>query len=198
MQERRITPAPHLYGVCREQSPSKTVVAICYRFRVAHAALELGMNPAPLFRRDLRRLRKQLKALPSDELLWKGVPGITNPIGNLVLHLEGNLREYIGHQLGQCVYNRQREAEFTATSISKEELIVRVDELLVLIPAIVAVLSVEQMNRPYPEDVLGTPLCVGEFLIHLYGHLNWHLGQIDYLRRALTGEGAIPAIGLDK
>jgi len=26
----------------------------------------------------------------------------------------------------------------------------------------------------------------GEFLIHLYGHLNWHLGQMDYLRGLLT------------
>lgn len=142
------------------------------------------------------RLRKQLEALPSDELLWKGVPGIANPIGNLVLHLEGNLREYVGRQLGQRVYHRQRNAEFTATSIAREELISRMDELLVLIPSIVAELSAEQMNQTYPENVLGTPLPIGEFLIHLYGHLNWHLGQVDYLRRVLTGKGAILAIGL--
>lgn len=154
------------------------------------------MNPAPLFRRDLMRLKKQLEALPTDELLWKSLPGIANPIGNLVLHVEGNLREYVGRQLGQCVYNRQRNVEFTATSIVTKELIGRLDELVVLIPSIVAELSVEHMEQPYPENVLGTPLSVGEFLIHLYGHLNWHLGQIDYLRRVLTGEGAVLAIGL--
>jgi hypothetical protein len=32
---------------------------------------------------------------------------------------------------------------------------------------------------------------VQQFLIHLYGHLNWHLGQIDSARRVLTGGGDI-------
>lgn len=32
--------------------------------------------------------------------------------------------------------------------------------------------------------------------MHLHGHLNYHLGQIDYLRRVLTGEGAIQLASL--
>lgn len=36
----------------------------------------------------------------------------------------------------------------------------------------------------------------GNLLIHLSGHLNYHLGQIDYLRRVSTGSGAIPLAGL--
>jgi uncharacterized damage-inducible protein DinB len=39
--------------------------------------------------------------------------------------------------------------------------------------------------------VLGEPLTNRQFVTHLYGHLNYHLGQIDYLRRVLTGEGAL-------
>ena len=31
-----------------------------------------------------------------------------------------------------------------------------------------------------------------QFVVHLYGHFNYHLGQIDYLRRTLTGQGALP------
>jgi len=41
----------------------------------------------------------------------------------------------------------------------------------------------------YPEVVLGAATSTQEFLIHLYGHLNWHLGQIDYLRRILFTDG---------
>ena len=35
-----------------------------------------------------------------------------------------------------------------------------------------------------------------QFLIHLNGHLNYHLGQVDYLRRITTGKGAIELAGL--
>jgi hypothetical protein len=52
------------------------------------------------------------------------------------------------------------------------------------------------MQMEYPEGVLEKPLSTQEFLIHLYGHLNWHLGQVDYLRRALLGNGAIERAGL--
>ena len=35
-----------------------------------------------------------------------------------------------------------------------------------------------------------------QWLIHLYGHLNYHLGQVDYLRRFATGNGAIDLAAL--
>ena len=46
----------------------------------------------------------------------------------------------------------------------------------------------------FPENVLGEPLTNRQFVIHLYGHLNYHLGQIDYLRRVLTGEWPINVV----
>jgi hypothetical protein len=42
------------------------------------------------------------------------------------------------------------------------------------------------MEREYPEVVLEAQMTTREFLIHLHGHLNWHLGQVDYLRRILN------------
>jgi hypothetical protein len=41
--------------------------------------------------------------------------------------------------------------------------------------------------------VLGEPLTNRQFVIHLFGHLGYHLGQVDYIRRVLTGEGALPS-----
>jgi uncharacterized damage-inducible protein DinB len=57
-------------------------------------------------------------------------------------------------------------------------------------------LSSAALDAPYPEQVLGVPLTTRQFLIHLLGHLNYHLGQIDYLRRITTGTGAIVLAGL--
>jgi hypothetical protein len=120
---------------------------------------------------------------------------VTNSAGNLLLHLEGNLREYIGRQLGEISYSRNRPLEFSASGISRSELSSRVMDLAERIPAVIVGLSSEQMARQYPEVVLAGPLSTSEFLIHLYGHLNWHLGQVDYLRRILTGERALAEAG---
>jgi hypothetical protein len=144
---------------------------------------------ASLFRRDLTRLGQEIAAFPSDDALWQVLPGVTNPAGNLALHLEGNLREYVGRQLGNRPYSRNRPLEFSAKGISREGLGTRISELQRTIPAVVEALSAEQMESEYPETVLDAAMPTGQFLMHLYGHLNWHLGQINYLRRLVTGDG---------
>lgn len=151
---------------------------------------------AALYSRDLSRLIRQIEAFPNDEALWQTLPGITNTAGNLALHLEGNLREYIGRQLGHMAYSRNRPTEFAAKGLGREELVNRIEDLRRSIQSVIASLSAETMEAQYPEVVLEKPLSTNAFLIHLYGHLNWHLGQIDSLRRALTGAGAIKAAGL--
>jgi hypothetical protein len=144
---------------------------------------------AALFNRDLARLSQQIEAFPTDEALWQTLPGVTNSAGNLALHIEGNLREFVGRQLGNLPYERKRELEFSSKGKSRDELSARLAELRRSIPAIIEELSAEQMEMEYPEVVLGAATSTQEFLIHLYGHLNWHLGQIDYLRRILLKDG---------
>jgi hypothetical protein len=161
------------------------------------ASLNLtSIHLADLFRRDLSRWIQQIEAFPSDEMLWRTPPGIANSAGNLVLHIEGNLREYIGRQLGELGYNRNRPLEFTAKGNQREDLVGRLEEVRLLIPPVIASLSWEGMEKEYPEVVLGKALSTHAFLIHLYGHLNWHLGQVDHLRRTLSGDGAIQRAGL--
>jgi len=51
------------------------------------------------------------------------------------------------------------------------------------------------LAKPFPLPVAGVTLATGEFMIHLAAHFTWHLGQIDYHRRLLTGQaGAIRAV----
>jgi hypothetical protein len=59
------------------------------------------------------------------------------------------------------------------------------------LPTAVAALTPQQLESEFPKQVWGRPIITGQFLIHLYGHLNYHLGQIGYLRRMLTGASAI-------
>ena len=148
--------------------------------------MSFAKDLASLFNRDLSKMVEQLGAFPSDEALWKTPPGITNSAGTLTLHIDGNLRHYVGRQLGGVGYTRDRPAEFSARGVSKNELIARISELCELVPSIVARLSEAQIEAIYPEEVFGVPIRTGEFLLHLYGHLNWHRGQLDYVGRLVA------------
>lgn len=151
----------------------------------------LSMELAELFRRDLTRLIQELSAFPDQSTLWIRVEGVTNSAGNLALHLEGNLCEYIGRQLGNAPYVRQRDQEFTTSGRSIEELISRMEDVRELVVRVVSDLGVTELDAVYPENVLGDPLSTRQFLIHLLTHLNYHLGQVDYLRRVTTQGAAI-------
>jgi hypothetical protein len=145
---------------------------------------------AALYRRDLARLVRQHDAF-SDADLWRVLPGVTNAAGNLMLHLNGNLREYIGRQIGDVAYTRDRPREFAARDVPRAEMTAALAELATLIPDVLAAAPVARWDDTFPENVLGEPLTNRHFVVHLYGHLGYHLGQIDYLRRVLTGQGAL-------
>lgn len=156
----------------------------------------LASELAALFARDITRLIQELQAFPDTATLWKTLPGVTNSTGNLALHLEGNLREYIGRQLGKVDYTRDRTAEFGRKDVAQAELIARLEAVGNLVPPIIAALPASAMDAIYPEQMFGGPISTRQFLIHLLGHLSYHLGQIDYLRRVLTGDSAIKLASL--
>lgn len=155
-----------------------------------------AMEVSALFARDLERLIQELEAFPDTESVWTTAPGVTNSAGTLALHLEGNLREYIGRQLGHIVYTRQRPLEFSTRGVERLELIARIRAVKDTIPGVVAGLSLAECDATYPEPITGTPISTRQFLVHLQGHLNYHLGQVDYLRRFVTGNGAIELASL--
>ena len=132
-----------------------------------------------------------MRAFPDTASLWETTPGVTNAAGSLALHLEGNLREYIGRQLGGVAYTRQRPLEFSTRGVEQAELMARLETVKELVARVVSGLSSEQLDATYPELVLGKPMTTRQFLVHLEGHLNYHLGQVDYLRRFVTAYGAI-------
>lgn len=158
--------------------------------------MSLAGGLAALFSRDLTRLIQELEAFPSDETVWQRAPGVKNSAGNLVLHLEGNLREFVGRQLGGVAYSRARDREFALSGASREELVERMEQVKVLVARVVGELSDGDLAAAYPEPILETTLSSHDFLVHLHGHLNYHLGQIDYLRRILTEGSAVAFAGL--
>ena len=143
-------------------------------------------NIGQLFERDLQKLKQEIDAYQDESILWQTMNGISNSAGNLCLHLLGNLNNFIGAKLGNTGYIRNREQEFSLKNIPKSTLLKEIDKVIEIVRDTLNSLSDEELSYKYPEDVLGPPMTTGYFLIHLAGHLNYHLGQINYHRRILT------------
>ena len=138
-----------------------------------------------LFIRDLNRLKKEINLYSSEENLWVIDKEISNSGGNLCFHLIGNLKTFIGRELGDTGYVRQRDLEFSAKNIPRIELLNEIDETISIIESTISKLSDEDLSNDYPLIVFKGKMTVGYFLIHLHSHLNYHLGQINYHRRLL-------------
>ena len=140
-----------------------------------------------LYQRDLERFSNEIEATPEDQL-WEKHAGINNSCGVLVQHLVGNLRHYIGAALGNTGYQRRRDMEFTNAGRSKEELLQDIHELKKEVEVVLSQQKPEDLKVAYPST-FPFESSVNKALIHLYGHLNYHLGQINYLRRMIEEKG---------
>jgi hypothetical protein len=137
--------------------------------------------------RDLNALRREIEAYSDEADLWRTVPGIINPAGTLVLHLAGNLQHFIGAQLGGTHYVRDRAAEFARRDVPRTELLREIEAARAAVKVGLATLSPAQLVGEFPEPVAGMRLATGEYLVHLATHVAYHLGQVDFHRRVLTG-----------
>jgi hypothetical protein len=150
---------------------------------------ELGTNLAILLVRELRTFEREIDLFGDDERIWSAAPGCPNAAANSALHVAGNLRHYVGAVLGGTGYVRNREREFGLRSGSrgdvKEELRAAIRDVSAILPA----LPDAAFAGDFPELVSGLRLRTDRFLMHLCAHAAYHLGQADYARRAVTGDG---------
>jgi uncharacterized damage-inducible protein DinB len=140
-------------------------------------------NLSRLFSRDIELVKQEILAYTAENLLWKTAGNISNPPGNLALHLAGNLQHFIGAQLGNSGYIRQRDLEFSEKNIPREIIIEKLDKAKSIVVATLATLTEEDLRKEYPLMVSGKTESTEYFLVHLVAHLNYHLGQINYHRR---------------
>lgn len=136
--------------------------------------------------RDLRALAREIAAYPDDAMLWQPIPGISNTGGTLALHLVGNLQHFVGTVLGGSSYVRNRDAEFARRDASRAELAAEIDRTIAAVDSTIATLDDARLALPYPVEVGGHRFTTGRFLTHLASHLAYHLGQVDYHRRAVA------------
>lgn len=138
-----------------------------------------------LYTRDLATLKREITLYSSEENIWRIDHNILNSAGNLCLHLIGNLNTYIGAELGNTGYIRNRPEEFSLKNIPRQELIDKIDKTIEVLETVVGSLTTDQLKSEYPKDVSDSEVSIEYFLIHLATHLSYHLGQVNYHRRLL-------------
>lgn len=145
-------------------------------------------NVGRLLLRDLKAVRREIEHYPDDEGPWKVVPGLTNAGGTLVLHLAGNLQHFLGAVLANTGYVRNRDVEFVRRGVPRAELLRELDTTIATVTSVMSALSAAQLEGMYPQELNNLRIPTDIFLMHLATHLTYHLGQIDYHRRCVTGD----------
>jgi uncharacterized damage-inducible protein DinB len=140
--------------------------------------------------RELRTLKREIDAYPDDASIWRTLPTIPNTAGTLALHMAGNLRHFIGAVLGGTGYVRDRDAEFARRDVPRATLHAEIDAAMRDVEAALGRLTEADLAREFPLEIAKARLNTGDFLFHLATHLSYHLGQVDYHRRAVAGSGA--------
>lgn len=143
------------------------------------------MNIADLYERDLNKLCDEISQFKKEKDIWKTKGDIKNSAGNLTLHLIGNLNHFIGRTLGHTDYIRKREEEFSIKDVPREKLISDINQLKDVVKNTLPKISQEQMKSEFPMKIGDQVFTTETLLIFLLAHFNYHLGQVNYLRRML-------------
>jgi hypothetical protein len=138
--------------------------------------------------RDLATLRREIEQYPDDASLWRPLPGITNPGGNLALHLAGNLQHFIGAQLGHSGYQRDRDREFSVRGLRREQVLKELDAAAKAVESTLAAMEPGALEREFPSPMGGQRVGTRHFLLNLCSHLGYHLGQVNYHRRLAAAQ----------
>ncbi|GAC1303793.1 MAG: hypothetical protein NVSMB24_10290 [Mucilaginibacter sp.] len=139
---------------------------------------------AELFERELLKLKDEIKNFKDEDNIWRTADGVTNSAGTLVLHLLGNLNYTVGALLGGTGYVRNREQEFSLTGVPQQKLLADIEDVIGVVKTSLNGIDQARLDETYALEMLGKK-STGWYLTFFYGHLTYHLGQINYLRRIL-------------
>jgi len=135
----------------------------------------------------LPRIARALEVLPPEDLWWRPHPE-ANSVGNLLLHLEGNVRQWLLCGLDGQPDHRERAREFAAREGAPAP------ELLAALTATVEAAC--EVIAQIPETDLLTERTIQCFvtdglaaIYHVVEHFSWHTGQIAWIAKERAGAG---------
>lgn len=130
---------------------------------------------------SIPRIKKCLTTLSEKEIWFKSNDN-SNSVGNLVLHLCGNVQQWIGSGLGKLSDNRTRDWEFEEKGpLPNSELIKKLDSIISLFNEILPKISDEDLLRKYKVQIYEESGV--SILVHVIEHFSYHTGQITYFTK---------------
>jgi uncharacterized damage-inducible protein DinB len=122
-----------------------------------------------------------------DDRIWARGGENENAIGNLALHLRGNVRQWILSSLGGQPLSRDRDGEFAARGgFTAAELSANLRETVEQAAQIMSRLTTAQLTRMY--EIQNYQVSGVEAVYHVVEHFAEHTGQIIFATKMLTGE----------
>jgi DinB superfamily len=143
-----------------------------------------------LYLREVATLERELDLYPDDASVWRELLGLPNPAGTLFLHLSGSLQYFFGAVLGGSGYVRDRAAEFSKRDVPRSELKQELSRARQGVLATFANLTQDNLEQVFPANFADAEFSTRLTLLQFLSHLVYHLGQIDYHRRAVTSNSA--------
>ncbi len=125
----------------------------------------------------------------SEEQMWRRGGEHENSVANLLLHLEGNMRQWILHGIAGQPDVRERDAEFTLTPVAaKAEAWARFSATLEESRAVIAGLATERLLEvidPQPASSM-RHVTILEAIFKVVAHVDMHAGQIIVLTKQMV------------
>lgn len=119
--------------------------------------------------------------------LWRDHNPELVSIGNLMLHLNGNVSQYILRGLGGRDYLRVRDREFTVKpQQSRRELLADLSATVAEACRVIKALTKAQLERDYA--IQGFTLSGAGVVMHVVEHFSYHVGQITFATKLITGK----------
>lgn len=141
--------------------------------------------------REIERYGEQLLGLLSqvpDDKLWMKPGILPNSIGAIARHLAGNLNHYLGAGLLQNGYVREREKEFCAAPILRNDLISNLQAAIAVARPALAVIDDERAAAPHTSPCGQKYDSLSYHLTRLATHFAYHVGEAYYASKLLGND----------
>jgi uncharacterized damage-inducible protein DinB len=134
----------------------------------------------------LPKIERCLDLLSDEQVWWRANPQ-SNSIGNLLLHLSGNVRQWIVCGLGGAADTRDRDSEFAQReTLSRDELLAWLKQALNEADAALATFDAGKLLER--RSIQGCEVTAMSAIYHVVEHFSMHAGQIVLLTKQLTAQ----------
>lgn len=148
------------------------------------AQLFLAFSRQKLVHQYWPRMRQCVEPL-SDEQVWWRPNGASNSIGNLILHLNGNVRQWLVDSFNKQEDRRDRPAEFAAEgNISGAALLEKLGGTIAEAAGVLERMTEAELTAPYA--IQGYRVHGLDAVYQVVEHFGLHYGQIAYITKMLT------------